>query len=425
MDRAGKAKGTQSERKGILEKLTLDETKIVMALIYRDPFAGLYRKTLPIYTVVLMLIVLWPFDFRFTNKENQTKWLSGTTGIEFPGEGEVISGRSTEALFDRLVKGSGLSLELWCAPANTTQHGPAVLISYSQAQRLRNFTVGQSGTGLIVMLRTERTNLNGMYPHLWVKNFFIDSAVLHLLITYDHSKQAVYVNGQRRMKAEIPSGGFSNWDPGNRLVLGNDVAGDRPWLGRLFYVAVYDRALSDEEVRQCYLHGNDWLSVAAKGPPLGPEAVVQYLFDEGRGNIVKDTGSLKAPLDLHIPEKIESRGKPFLKFSWNRLKSSNPGTRLEMVLNMLLFIPFGFLLYAVLAGHIGTRFANVLIVLAVGLTTSLSVESLQYFSRSRHSSLNDVAANMAGVLAGIVLKWGYDRFLNPFKRKKRGGGAGP
>lgn len=416
-------KGAQPGLKRILEKLTVDETQLLMGLIFRDPFAGLYRKALPIYAVILVMVVLWPYDFDFTGRVNHVKWITAPDGIGLTKEGQVISRSSTKPLFERLVQGSGLSLELWCAPANTVQDGPAVIVSYSQGQRLRNFTVGQTGKDLIVRLRTERTNLNGMYPHLRVKDVFPDSAVLHLVITYDYSAQEVYVNGQRRTHSEIPGGRFTNWDAGHRLALGNDVTGDLSWSGKLFYVAVYDRPLSKEEVKQGYLHGKGWLSGGAKDATVRRDAVVQYLFDEGRGDAVKDSGSLNEPLDLHIPEKIEATGEPFLEFSWNRIKSRNPGTRIEMILNVLLFIPFGFLLYAVLAGHVENRLANVLIVLVAGMTATLSVEMLQYFSQSRHSSMNDVAANMAGVVMGILLKWGYDRFLNPFHRAKRGSGT--
>lgn len=427
MRNSGKSKGTQTDLKRILDKLTLDETQMLTGLIYRDPFADLYRKTLPIYAAILMMIALWPFDFQFTGNENHAKWITEPNGIEFVKEGQVISCSSTKALFERLVQGSGLSLELWCAPANTFQDGPAVIVSYSQGPRVRNFTVGQNGKNLLVRLRTERTNLNGMSPHLGVKDVFLDSGVLHLVITYDYSAQVVYVNGQRRKQAEIPGGRFTNWDSDHRLVLGNEVTGDRPWLGKLFYVAIYDRPLSEEEVKRGYLRGKGWLSGKAKDAPVRRGAVVQYLFEEGRGNTIKDSGSLEEPLDLHIPERIESTGKPFLEFSWNRLKSRNPVTRIEMILNVLLFIPFGFLFYAVLSGHVKNNFVTVLIVLALGLTAALSVEILQYFSQSRHSSLNDVAANMTGVVIGILLKWGYDRFLNPFKRAKGGTdtGGGP
>jgi len=41
---------------------------------------------------------------------------------------------------------------------------------------------------------------------------------------------------------------LSNWDASHRLALGNELTGDRPWLGNLYYVAVYDRPLDAEEV---------------------------------------------------------------------------------------------------------------------------------------------------------------------------------
>jgi VanZ family protein len=41
---------------------------------------------------------------------------------------------------------------------------------------------------------------------------------------------------------------FSNWDKDYSFLLGNEATLDRPWLGKMFLVAVYDRALNPNEI---------------------------------------------------------------------------------------------------------------------------------------------------------------------------------
>lgn len=46
----------------ILQKLTQDERKLIIALIRRDPFAPVYGLATVGYTIVLCIVLLWPFD---------------------------------------------------------------------------------------------------------------------------------------------------------------------------------------------------------------------------------------------------------------------------------------------------------------------------------------------------------------------------
>ena len=46
------------------------------------------------------------------------------------------------------------------------------------------------------------------------------------------------------------SGSFGNWDPSDLFNVGNEASSERPWLGTIRLVAVYDRPLSAAEVVQ-------------------------------------------------------------------------------------------------------------------------------------------------------------------------------
>ena len=143
--------------RGIFKKITSDEARLLSQIICQDPFTGLYKKVLILYAIFLSLILLWPFNFTFIEKKNHVTWSDTSPGIDFIGEGQVISRSFSKPFYESLMKGKGFSLEVWISPANNQQGGPARIVSYSLNPNYRNFTLGQQGTDLIMRLRTENT----------------------------------------------------------------------------------------------------------------------------------------------------------------------------------------------------------------------------------------------------------------------------
>lgn len=74
-----------------------------------------------------------------------------------------------------------------------------------------------------------------------------------------------------------------------------------------------------------------------------------------------------------------------------------------IVANILLFVPWGFLLF--LALHTEERPTVQIYVLTVllGLTFTLGIEAYQYFLPSRVADINDVIYNTSGTLLGAML----------------------
>jgi glycopeptide antibiotics resistance protein len=143
--------------------------------------------------------------------------------------------------------------------------------------------------------------------------------------------------------------------------------------------------------------------------------LVRYLFNEKRGSIVTNSGSLIDSLNLNIPEKIQ-RIKPFLRFSLNPLPSWGSGPFHEILLNVLLFIPLGYLLHATIGNYIDGNLRTIFITMILGGAITLSAEMVQYFIESRDSSSVDVVANFIGTLLGINFKLIYNAFLIRIKK---------
>ena len=270
--------------RNILNNLSTEDGKLICRLIYSDPLAGVYWLLLIIYVCILAGFLLWPFDFDLYFK-NDAHWIKNSKGIEFPEKGQAVSNSSTQEFFNRMVRGSGLTLELWLETGDQNQYGPARILSYSIDSGARNFTIGQSYDQLVVRLRTTETTLNGTNPHLIVDGTFDDRNLQHLVITYDFSEQRVYINGEQKARSEILKGDFSNWDPTCRLVIGNEVTGNRPWKGKLYFAAVFNRPLAEREIRQNYLSGLPSQIDPESAHNNGFKAqtpVARYLFGHGK-----------------------------------------------------------------------------------------------------------------------------------------------
>ncbi len=119
----------------------------------------------------------------------------------------------------------------------------------------RNITLGQQETGWETRLRTTETSGNG-FPRLALPPGTAEASLQHVVYMRDASGQTLmYVDGVEMGRTTI-GGTLTNWDPGYRLGLANELNQARPWLGELHLVAFYDRALSSAEVVQNFDAGS-------------------------------------------------------------------------------------------------------------------------------------------------------------------------
>jgi len=153
-----------------------------------------------------------------------------------------------------------LTIEAWLRPANTSQDGPARIVTLSADPYQRNLTLGQGLWGsqpsdlYDVRLRTTATSLNGT-PSLYTPAGSLTTELAHVVYTRDTSGLArTTINSVQRASRTV-SGDLSNWNLDYCLALANELTGDRPWLGEFYLVAIFDRALSSDEVTQNFLAG--------------------------------------------------------------------------------------------------------------------------------------------------------------------------
>lgn len=357
--------------------------------IFQDLIEYFHMKTIIlIYCFIIIALFLWPFKFIFPCRicPNGASWVVKENGIEFQTPGLLRSVSLPLGFYERLTSGNGLTIVAWLTTAGLSQGGPARIVSYSQDPFFRNFTLGQENDDLIFRLRTTKTDLNGTTPEVTVPETFVPGKRQHILMTYDYSHYRFYVDGQLRKSERAPGGTFSNWDPDHRLLIGNEQTGNRPWIGSVERIMIYDRPFSPAEVVQAYESGS-----------LGPNFIgvaASFDFTEGEGNIIHDTSGVQPATHLELPAFFVNEGTPdFLTLK--------PRNVMDVISNFLIFLPFGFLLFLKLSEVFGgANLQSVTITFLAVVLFALSAESLQYYVEARTSSLIDFATSIAGGVSG-------------------------
>ncbi len=184
---------------------------------------------------------------------NGVAWLEGG-GLFVWGEGVAI--RTDEAatkIIEALQASNALTIEAVVTPQNTTQAGPARVVSLSRDSGVRNFTLGQTREQYILRLRTSETDLQGM-PEIMTDEGAVQAKRQHVVVTYDGAYQVfvnvgIFVDGELKGLGPRP-GDFATWDDSFRFILANEDSLDRQWRGKIELVAIYGRALSAEEVQR-------------------------------------------------------------------------------------------------------------------------------------------------------------------------------
>jgi hypothetical protein len=225
-----------------------------------------------------------------------------------------------------------ISIEAWVKPANTTLGGPGRIVTMSKNWYYRNFTLGQAGDTFNQRLRTTATDANGIAP-LVTPNGYLTSKLTHVLYIFDDTATArIYVNGAEASSSKI-GGDLSNWYGAYYFGLGNEMTLDRPWLGELYMVAIYNRALNADEIDQNFRAGLD--NGDDLGEPDDPtEPDVPSEPDEAddpdapSGHNVKvwieaEDGILDYPMEVATDSSASSGGFIWVQDGWGNLWNPN------------------------------------------------------------------------------------------------------
>ncbi|HEX4972131.1 MAG TPA: LamG domain-containing protein [Steroidobacteraceae bacterium] len=183
-------------------------------------------------------------------------WVGGW-GINIRS-GKAQASTTASRKLQQLITATGeYSIEAWVVPGNVTQED-ARIISYSGSTTARNFTMGQTLYNYDFFGRSSSTGANGT-PQLSTADADerLQASLQHVVMTYDPvNGRRIYVNGEFTGDLDGAGGGtLGDWDNSYAFVLGNEVSGDRQWQGVLRLVAVHNRALTLDQIRQNFEAG--------------------------------------------------------------------------------------------------------------------------------------------------------------------------
>jgi hypothetical protein len=234
-----------------------------------------------------------PMDLRIADTSN-TRWLPGG-GLEVFRPTVIASSGAATRLSEEIKASNEITIEAWVQPSSTGQSGPARIVTLSSNTKQRNFTLGQERTAYDVRLRTTQNSDNGSKPSVTTPSGALNTALTHVVYTRDsNGSAAIYVNGVRQVGKTV-SGEFDNWDSAYRFALVNELSGDRPWLGTLHRVAIYNRVLGGSEIDQSFAAGAqpDSATTAADSgaPAAGDSTADAGSVTEGTESIQPDTGT--------------------------------------------------------------------------------------------------------------------------------------
>ena len=181
----------------------------------------------------------------------------------------ITSSTPPTKLTEAVQKSGELTIAAWITPANSSQSGPARIVSISKDSSNRNTTLGQDSARFDARFRTDRTDTNGT-PSLSTNGVKTQASFVVFTRSYD-GQGTLYVDGRPAGHRNF-SGSPKNWDKNYRLALANELTKDRPWLGTYHQVALYASALQENEIAALYKQGH------TQKKPQSPAERSEFLF---------------------------------------------------------------------------------------------------------------------------------------------------
>ena len=254
------------------------------------------------------------------------------------------------------IERSALHVSLEVRALRAEQLGPARIFTLSLDPYLRNLTVGQERSDLIVRMRNPSTSTNGM-PSYVIKNVFSSPGWHQIDVSITPTSISIQVDSDVVRTVCLPDSSLSEWSPHYRLALGNELTGNRAWLG---------------DIRKAVV-------------TVGNERF-DYLV----------AGALYIPTHFTVPDKhFHEQSVQWIPFIRDDLGADDFK---DWVQNLLWFIPLGWLIAVV-----RTPRPSIFVATVLCAALSVTIELGQIFLPTRFPSADDLILNTLGGTIGAWL----------------------
>ncbi|MEZ5257339.1 MAG: LamG-like jellyroll fold domain-containing protein [Ilumatobacteraceae bacterium] len=240
-----------------------------------------------------------PLDLVIDQPANVT-WQPGAIVINSPTK--LQSTLPALEITDAAGTTNELSIEAWVIPSSTNPEVPGRVVSVGTDQNVRSVALGQGfwtsqpRTKWESRLRTSSSYNNPMTSG----STTVTAGLTHVVLTRAaNGTMTMWVNGAVA-STQSTGGTMAGWDPSLPLVVGNDAVGNRPFLGTIELVAVYDRALDEADVVKNFNSGPDGNTIVGgtNVPPsvdAGADVTVQRPATAVVTGVVADDGQPTVP----------------------------------------------------------------------------------------------------------------------------------
>ena len=168
----------------------------------------------------------------------------------------IVSGEAAGGLVQACRASDEVTIEVWLKPEFPAEARAAEIVSVSSAFRLRHVMLGQGRAGgefsevnetvVTALLRVDQTD---RLPTQSFDGSRLTPEHTHLVLSRDKSGiTTAYINGEPAGTFDSP-GPLDNWEEDAQIFIATDPNGEQPWAGELFQLAVYDRALTADQVK--------------------------------------------------------------------------------------------------------------------------------------------------------------------------------
>ena len=337
-----------------------------------------------------LIVGWWPFT---PFPRNRVSWLSGRHGLAFTPQGVAYDPEPlpVPVAHPSSNHAPGFAVELSLEPGIEPGNGVPHILTIHDGRTPSGFVIAQWQSELL--LRLPAAGNPNRIREVGIPN--LRRGQRHVIvISGDSIATTFYVDG--RLLRRMPDFVLEPGSMRGQLILGNAATGKSSWAGTLFGVAIFNRALEAKDVAA---HQDLWTWGSALDLAREPGLAALYNFAEGTGQETRDHSPahhhLLIPARYVVLEKTVLGGSTALA-GWSATR--------DIVLNVLGFVPFGFLTFRSSQGTSPARWMQAVIISTLaGATLSLIIEVGQVWLPTRNSSLLDLFCNTAGTGIGALL----------------------
>jgi hypothetical protein len=375
-------------------------------MVSRRALSGYFYRRLPsilaiVVSCIILMLGLWPLH----SPMNDVRWLNRTSGLSFGRYGTVRS-LSPLTLSRPQGEASG-TLEIWVQPARWTKS--ATVLALFTLEHPFFFSLRQAMTDLEIQTTVQKGEAQRkvcLSVHEAFGQALREQKSVFISVTYGPEGTTVYLNGalaETSPNFHIPQNAFTG-----RVLVGDSPRRPDSFQGLMRGLAFYDEKLADEQILRHYL---TWTKYGHPAIAEDEQNIALYLFDEGEGPVIHDRSAGSA--DLYIPERYTVINKISMEPFWEEFKMSRSYWK-GVIENIVGFLPVGFFFYAYFRDARLVR-RPMLVTVASGLLTSLTIEILQTFLPTRYSGTTDLITNTLGTYAGgLCFTKIYPLFTGPY-----------